>query len=200
MCVFRIGIRGELGSSQETGRNTCDNRGNGARLFPVLPRGNEAMRKMIYSVMTREEFIKVLEEKRGYSYEIEGDRIIVTHNGQVDLRSLPSLPPGVVFKGKGYVLLDSLTSLPSGVEFRNGWDVDLRSLTSLPPGVEFRNGGDVRLDSLTSLPPGVEFKNGRSVYLGYLIGRWFKEWKGNIKGIASKRLLNMMIKQGVFER
>ena len=163
MCVFRIGIRGELGSSQETGRNTCDNRGNGARLFPVLPRGNEAMRKMIYSVMTREEFIKVLLDDRAravYSYEIEGDRIIVTHGGFVDLRSLPSLPPDVVFKGKGGVLLDSLTSLP----------------------------------------PGVEFKNGRSVYLGYLIGRWFKEWKGNIKGIASKRLLNVMIKQRVFER
>ena len=158
---------------------------------------------MIYSVMTQEEFIKVLLDDRAravYSYEIEGDRIIVTHGGFVDLRSLPSLPPGVVFKGKGYVLLDSLTSLPSGVEFRNGWDVDLRSLTSLPPGVVFKNGGDVRLDSLTSLPPGVEFKNGRSVYLGYLIGRWFKEWKGNIKGIASKRLLNVMIKQGVFER
>ena len=165
MCVFRIGIRGELGGSQETGRNTCDNRGNGARLFPVLPRGNEAMRKMIYSVMTREEFIKVLEEKRGYSYEIEGDRIIVTHNGQVDLRSLPSLPPGVVFKGKGGVLLDSLTSLP----------------------------------------PGVEFKNGRSVYLRSLIGGstldgWIKDWKGNIEGIDSKRLLNLMIKKGVFER
>ena len=155
--------------------------------------------------MTREEFIKVLEEKRGYSYEIEGDRIIVTHNGQVDLRSLPSLPPGVVFKGKGYVLLDSLTSLPSGVEFRNGWDVDLRSLTSLPPGFQFKNGGDVRLDSLTSLPPGVEFKNGRSVYLRSLIGGstldgWIKDWKGNIEGIDSKRLLNLMIKKGVFER
>ena len=180
--------------------NEAKNRGKTGQVYRCLPRDNEAMRIEIYSVMTQEEFIKVLEEKRGYSYEIEGDRIIVTHGGLLDLRSLPSLPPGVVFKNGGYVLLDSLTSLPSGVEFRNGWDVDLRSLTSLPPGVVFKNGGDVRLDSLTSLPPGVEFKNGRSVYLGYLIGRWFKEWKGNIKGIASKRLLNVMIKQRVFER
>ena len=157
MCVFRIGIRGELGSSQETGRNTCDNRGNGARLFPVLPRGNEAMRKMIYSVMTQEEFINVLDKKR-YSYKIEGDLIVVTDKNTVDLESL----------------------------------------TSLPPGVEFRNGGYVVLPSLTSLPSGVVFKNGEDVYLGYLIGRWLKEWKGNIKGIASKRLLNVMIKQGVF--
>ena len=107
--------------------------------------------------MTQKEFIEVL-NKNGYSYEIEGDKVVVTH--------------------KGYV--------------------DLGSLTSLPPGVVFRNGGGVVLRSLTSLPPGAEFKNGRDVYLGYLIGRWFKEWKGNLKGIESKRLLNVMIKQGVF--
>ena len=78
--------------------------------------------------------------------------------------------------------------------------VDLESLTSLPPGVEFRNGGYVVLPSLTSLPSGVVFSNKGEVNLGYLIGRWFKEWKGNIEGIASKRLLNVMIKQGIFER
>ena len=82
--------------------------------------------------------------------------------------------------------------------FKNKGDVDLRSLTSLPPGVEFSNEGDIKLSALTSLPPGAEFKNGRDVYLGYLIGRWFKEWKGNIEGIDPKRLLNVMIKQGVF--
>ena len=72
--------------------------------------------------------------------------------------------------------------------------VSFDALTSLPPGVEFRNGGYVVLPSLTSLPSGVVFKNGEDVYLG----RWFKEWKGNIEGIDSKRLLNVMIKQGVF--
>ena len=109
--------------------------------------------------MTREEFIKVLDEE-GYSYEIEGDLIVVTY----------------------------------------GYGVDLSALTSIPPGVEFKNGGYVDLESLTSLPPGVEFKNGEDVYLGLLIGRWFDEWQGNIEGIDSKRLLNVMIKQGVFER
>ena len=87
--------------------------------------------------MTQEAFIAILDEE-GYSYKIEGDKIVVTHNGYVDLRSLTSLPPGV--------------------EFRNGGDVDLRSL----------------------------------------IGRQFNYWNGNIKRIASKRLLNVMIKQGVF--
>ena len=109
--------------------------------------------------MTQEEFIKVLDEE-GYSYEIEGDLIVVTY----------------------------------------GYGVDLSALTSIPPGVEFKNGGYVDLESLTSLPPGVEFKNGEDVYLGLLIGRWFDEWQGNIEGIDSKRLLNVMIKQGVFER
>ena len=107
--------------------------------------------------MTQKEFIEVLKDK-GYSYEMEGDKIIVTH--------------------KWYINLNSLTSLPSGVEFNNGDDVDLYSLTSLPPGVEFRNK--------------------ERVYLISLIGGFIDEWEGNIDGIDSKRLLNLMIKQGMF--
>ena len=107
--------------------------------------------------MTQEEFIKVLDKKR-YSYKIEGDKIIVNRKG----------------------------------------DVDLRALTSLPPGVEFMNGGSVYLDSLTSLPTGVVFMNGGYVSLDSLIGGWFNNWEGNIKGIDSKRLLNLMIKKGMF--
>jgi hypothetical protein len=33
-----------------------------------------------------------------------------------------------------------------------------------------------------------------------LIGDWFGDWKGNIKGVDSKRLLNLMINKGLFER
>ena len=89
--------------------------------------------------MTREKFIQTLDKKR-YSYKIEGDKIVVTHKGYVNLGSLKILPPGVVFNNEGYV--------------------DLRSI----------------------------------------IGSYFDEWKGNIKGIDSKRLLNIMISKGVFER
>ena len=149
--------------------------------------------------MTQEEFIEILAGE-GYSYEIEGDKIIVTNEGTVYLTALTSIPPGVEFKNGGNAWLGSLTSLPPDVEFKNEGDVDLSALTSLPPGVEFNNGGEVYLTALTSIPPDVVFKNGGSVDLSYLIGRWFKEWKGNIKGIASKRLLNVMIKQGIFER
>jgi len=129
--------------------------------------------------MTREAFIKVLEEKE-YHYGIEGDKIVVTSKRIVDLGSLTSLPPGV--------------------EFKNWSGVILSSLTSIPPGVEFRNRGYVWLNSLTSLPPGVEFNNRGYVYLNSLTGGWFYEWDGNIEGINEKRLLNKMISLGLFER
>jgi hypothetical protein len=112
--------------------------------------------------MTRESFIKVLNKKR-YSYEIVGNKIVVTkgdHNG----------------------------------------NVNLGSLTALPSGVEFENGGFVNLESLTALPPGVEFKNGGNVYLRSLIGGWFYDWRGNIKGIKPQRLLNKMIELGLFDK
>jgi hypothetical protein len=64
----------------------------------------------------------------------------------------------------------------------------------------FKNVGNVYLRALTSLPPGVEFKNKGDVVLGALTGGWFSDWRGNIEGIDSKRLLNSMISKGVFER
>jgi len=146
--------------------------------------------------MTQEEFIKVL-DKKGYSYKIEGDKIVVTEEFHVHLRAT-SLPSGVVFKNEGYIHLYALTSLPPDVVFKNEGGVHLYALTSLPPGVEFRNGGDVDLRALTSLPPGVEFSNEWSVRLDALIGGWFFEWKGNIEGIKKGRLLNLMIKRGMF--
>jgi hypothetical protein len=129
--------------------------------------------------MNRKKFIKVLERK-DYSYEIEGDKIVIT-----DVYT---------------IYLDSLTSLPPGVVFENFSSVHLDSLTSLPPGIVFDNEGDVFLNSLTSLPPDVVFDNKRDVRLESLIGGWFSDWKGNIKGIDRKRLLNKMISIGIFER
>ena len=149
--------------------------------------------------MTREEFIKALDRKK-YSYEIEGDKVVVTDDGAVWLTSLTSIPPGVVFKNANDVNLESLTSIPSGVVFRNRGFVYLNSLTSIPPGVVFRNRGWVYLGALTSLPPGVVFENGGDVNLKALTGDRFSKWKGNIEGIDSKRLLNSMISKGVFER
>jgi hypothetical protein len=153
--------------------------------------------------MTKEEFTKAL-EKKTYSYRIEGDKIVVTYEGNTDLLSsvhlpaLASLPSEVEFENEGNVNLHSLTSLPPGVRFKNGRNVYLNSLTSLSPGVRFNNGGHVDLESLTSLPPGVEFNNSGYVNLGALVGGWFDDLGINIKGVGSNRLLNLMIKQGVF--
>ena len=152
--------------------------------------------------MSREEFIKVLDSKR-YSYEIVGGKIIITHTyigSGAMMSDLTSLPPGVEFKNREYVFLGALTSIPRDVEFNNKGAVILNALTSLPPGVEFKNEGDVELHSLTSISPGVEFKNGVNIWLDSLIGGYFTKWEGNIPGIAPNRLLNKMIKDGVFER
>ncbi len=148
--------------------------------------------------MTRDEFIKILDEK-GYSYKIEGDKIVITYESLVDLDSLTSLPPGVEFKNEGTVNLSSLKILSPGVKFENVGNVYLSSLKSLPSGLKFENVGNVYLRP-KSLPPGVEFKNEGTVNLGSMVvGGFFESWKGNIEGIDSKRLLNLMIKRGIFE-
>jgi len=74
------------------------------------------------------------------------------------------------------------------------------SLKTIPSGVKFKNRGGVDLDSLKTLSPGVEFKNGGTVWLKSLVGDMFSNWSGNIEGINSKRLLNVMISKGLFER
>ncbi len=129
--------------------------------------------------MTREEFVGIL-NKEGCPYNIEGDKIVVVGGliGGFIFGSLETIPPEVVFMNKGYVSLDLLKTIS--------------------PGVEFRNNGNVFLNSLKTLPPGVVFKNGGDVYLGSLIGGYFHKWTGNIEGIDSKRLLNLMIKRGMF--
>ena len=147
--------------------------------------------------MTQEEFVQVL-KKGEYSFRRVGDEIVVTHQGNVWLDSLESLPPGVRFENQGFVNLNSLKILTSDVRFENQGHVYLNSLKSLPSGVQFQNKGDVYLHSLKSLPPGVRFQNQGYVYLHSLVGGWFENWKGNIEGVNPKRLLHLMIDKGVF--
>ncbi len=154
--------------------------------------------------MTREEFIEIL-DKKSYSYKIEGDKLVVTYNGNIFLNSSKTISPGVEFKNKGNVYLDSLETIPPGVEFKNKGNIFLNSLKNISHGVEFKNDGNIFLNSSKTISPGVEFKtvpgkfflNGGSVYLP-LIGGWFDEWSGNIEEIDRHRLLNLMIKRGLF--
>lgn len=79
--------------------------------------------------MTREEFIKILDEK-GYSYEIIGDKISVDfkHGYDINLESLETIPPNVEFNNYASVWLDSLKSIPPSVKFNNHGGVYLKSL------------------------------------------------------------------------
>jgi hypothetical protein len=129
--------------------------------------------------MTREEFIGILEDKR-YSYEIEGDKIVVIYDWNLNLESLTSLPPGV--------------------EFRNKGDIDLGSLITLPSDIVFSNGGYVWFSSIESLSRSVEFRNDGHVNLEPLIRGVIDDWGGNIEDIYPQMLLNLMISKGIFER
>jgi hypothetical protein len=129
--------------------------------------------------MTREEFINELDD-REYSYEEEGNKIIVNPDEEV--------------------YLYRLTSIPSGVQFRNRGLLSLKGLMSIPPDTGFENTGSIGLNSITSIPSTIEFRNGGDVYLNSLIKDAFRHWKGNIEGIGSTRLLNKMIKDGLFEK
>lgn len=147
--------------------------------------------------MTREEFIGVL-YNRGYSYEILGDSIIVTHEGNVELEQLKSITFGVVFNSGWNVDLSALKIISTGVVFNNKRNVDLGALEKLPSGVEFNNGGWVFLYSLKTISSGVVFKNVGEINLKTLTGAVFHEWEGNIEGVDSNRLLNLMISKGIF--
>jgi hypothetical protein len=131
--------------------------------------------------MTREEFIKIIDQKQ-YSYRIENNDIVITsgHNSEfISLIELEDIPSGVVFKNRGSVILEPLTSLP--------------------PGIKFQNKGNTYLDSVTSISPGVEMDS-YSIRMESLIGGYFDDWEGNIEGIGEERLLNRMISLGIFNR
>jgi hypothetical protein len=132
--------------------------------------------------MTREEFIEIL-NLRYYSWTSEGNNIVITERGEIDLY-IKSLPPNIEFRNDTYVYLDSLESLP--------------------PNIKFKNGGSVSLHSLRSIPPEVTFENGRGVWLDYLgIDTKDSEEENNvlnIEGISPKRILNQMISIGLFDR
>jgi hypothetical protein len=66
---------------------------------------------------------------------------------------------------------------------------------SIPADVEFTNYGAVVLHSTQYIDPSVVFNNDGYVLLKVLNT---ENWKGNIEGVDGKRLLNLMIKRGIF--
>ena len=135
--------------------------------------------------MTRKEFIDIL-NKKYYKWSYEGNNIVITDRGEVDLE---------------------IKSIPPNVEFRNGTYVYLNSLESLPPSVKFKNLGSVSLSSLNSIPPGITFENERGVWLDSLgisitVDECDEDENNvlNIEGINPKRILNQMISIGLLDK
>lgn len=152
--------------------------------------------------MTRDEFIKIL-EKKGYSYSVDGDYLIIPDTKGMEnvlLDYIKTLPPNIRFINSGWVDLTELKTLPDGVYFNNNGDVILDSIKVVPSGVEFNNKGNISLDSVKKIKPGAVFNNGGHVDMESIVGGYgyFHTWDGNIDGIASNRLLNGMIKRGLF--
>jgi hypothetical protein len=114
--------------------------------------------------MQRDDFINLLNSKN-YTSELDGDTLKITHQGNVDLRSLKTLPENTAFNNQGNVDLRSLKTLPENTAFNNQGNVDLRSLKTLPENTAFNNQGHVRLPSLTTLPENTAFNNQGYVYL-----------------------------------
>ena len=141
--------------------------------------------------MTKEEFIKELKD-RDYEYEVDviGGKIVVKEGDH----------QGRIYLSQEFYNYNKIESIPSDVYFKNRLTIYLSYLKSLPPGVVFENGGSVRLDNVQRISPSVEFSNGGKVSLQSLMGGLFDYWEGNIKGIDSKRLLNKMVKDGLFNR
>jgi hypothetical protein len=136
--------------------------------------------------MTREEIEKefwneVIGLRDNYYTRSEGGKIIVSafpdEDGSCDinLREL-EIPSDVIFENEGDVTLN-MEEIPENVEFANEGDVYLYYVENIHPSVKFNNEGEF-----------------------WLKGDLFSNWSGNIEGIDPKRLLNMMIKKGVFER
>jgi len=115
--------------------------------------------------MAETETLTELLERKRYKFDQTDDGLTVTYNGNVDLRSLTTLPENTKFENHGNVDLRSLTTLPENTKFENHGYVNLRSLTTLPENTKFENHGNVYLESLTTLPENTKFENHGNVYL-----------------------------------
>jgi len=142
--------------------------------------------------MTREAFIEYLEYK-AIDFQIEASGMIVITYDDYDL-----------------YLDHTVTEIPSGVEFRTSHQVRCSYVKVVNPNVIFNMQGKWGSEPWVWLPhaekiyPGVEFHNNGSCVLKVFERerraniKTFRDWKGNIKGIDSNKLLNAMIKQGMF--
>jgi hypothetical protein len=146
--------------------------------------------------MTRYDFVEYLiyeEIKIGFfPSNTTSNMLVITHEGDVHLGSeVDEIPSGVEFRNTGHVRGSWVKIVNPNVIFNNQGKSGSKGTVWLPdadkiyPGVEFRNNGSCILKAME--PSG---KTDFQTYGSY--------WKGNIRGINSHRLLNVMINNGLF--
>lgn len=94
--------------------------------------------------MNRDEFIGML-DKKGYSYKVEGDKIIVNDKRDISFPFRTTIPSGVVFNNGERVNLGAVTSIPSGVKFNNRGEVSMNKLRKAGIGIKGVNRNLFRL-------------------------------------------------------
>lgn len=118
--------------------------------------------------MNTKEFTELLDGK-GYAYSMDGDVVVVEHDGgDVDLSDVNTLNTKVRFENGGDVDLDGLLELSVAQTFNNDGSVFLDYLFELSVAQTFGNSGDVFLGGLAELSVAQFFNNGRCVYLSDL--------------------------------
>jgi hypothetical protein len=123
-----------------------------------------------------EDLLKIKGYTYRYSYNENGEMLMISTDGHVDLEDVNYLPSHVCFQNNGYVDLSSIEILPEYIVFQNDGNIYLKSLKEFSKGLRFRNGKDLT---------GIKFGMGISHLINSL----------EIEGISPKKILNCFIKQ-----
>lgn len=147
--------------------------------------------------MTRGEFVEYL-DREGFKYSISGDIIVIEGSSGFFPRDVNFLKgkvlqliPGLIFKNTGNVYIEGIDNIPENIEFLNGGYVYFSSpekggIPIINKSVIFNNKGGV-------YTKGISFDSSE-----YNTAAVNNIWGGGIEGINNKRLLNLMVKKGIF--
>jgi hypothetical protein len=141
-------------------------------------------------------FLRIL-MSNGYKYDLQGDKIIVNmYNKDVRLDEVVHLPDNVVFNNEGDVWLLLIKIFPKGLEFTNNGDVYANRVVDILDPVVFKNDGDISLRRVKKISPLVKFENR---YGDVFFEELFRPLHvSSDKYISGKRLLNSLVKHGIF--
>lgn len=128
--------------------------------------------------MTKEGFKELL-SKEGYPYRLEGDQIIIDYLYSIEISSPIDIPSGTVFTNSGSVWLSDVKSIDESVIFSNSGHIDLFR--------KFNENSSI-VTRIFSTKPSFS-RVGNIGNIEYTTDRY----------INGKRLLNLMIKRGIYK-